>query len=125
MKKTFLSFFLPAFFVIITCIFLISCANRKNLSDGKSDNISNAESQTLPGTTYSAKTLFGAKIQQDKRENQINVAKQLRLSCIRPSSISMDTYTAIPEVLVKFHNAGLICVTNIVATNTSGSNIVE
>jgi hypothetical protein len=95
------------------------------MSDGKSDSTSDSGSQTLPATTNPGQTLFGAKIQQDKRENQINVAKQMRLTCIRPSSIPMDTYSGLPETVIKFHNAGFICVTNIVATNTSGSNIVE
>jgi len=125
MKKSFFPFFLLASLAIITYIFLVSCANRKSLSDGKADTTNNGVSQTLPATAYTGKTLFGAKIQQDKRENQINVAKQLNLSCIRPSAIQMDTYSGFPEVLVQFHNAGFICVTNIVATNTSGSNIVE
>ena len=71
------------------------------------------------------KTKFGGKIQNDAIDNQINVAKQLGLYCIRPAGIAMNTYDGVPNSLRKLSEAGFFTIVNATAVQTAGDNIVE
>ncbi len=58
-------------------------------------------------------TSWGIKIQRDKFENQLNVARQLKVTSIRPNAIGVKNYSGALNNVVDWKQAGLKTVINI------------
>lgn len=76
-------------------------------------NITNIKDTVCTIVAEPIKTKWGIKIQQDKFQNQLTVAKELGVTAIRPNSISVKNFTGDLGNVVEWKQNGLFTVLNV------------